>query len=466
MASGQTLQYTLGLRNQFSQTMAGAVQQTTRMDSAMNKLRSTASKVGGVIAGAFSIGTVVNFGKAVLESLKNYEYFTAAIRTMLGGDKLAAQALQFELVNLAKTTPFQLTEVQDASKQLLAYGFKAGDLVNTMKTLGDVSSGVGAPLTDIAYLYGTLKTSGRVMQVDLRQFAGRGIPIYESLAKVLGKTTKEINGLVHDGKIGFKDVENAFKLMTKEGGQFFNLMTEQSQTVGGKISNLGDVWDQLKVNIGRSQKGIIASTIDFFSETLNGFNDFMIKANSMEESFKKFGAKGNSFADRALATVGAGGGLGGGMTALDTYKFQLDKLNESDYSAKLKIFQLTKEMKRLDQERLSGKISPDNYLSKAALISGTLDEIRGKAKLSTMKEGTGLGKDTGAKSTESGSTSINSGTEVTGARPQNLTINVTKLVETLNINTTNIKEGIGQMTDGVKKALLELLNDANQTAFQ
>ncbi len=110
------------------------------------------------------------------------------------------------------------------------------------------------PLGDIAYLYGTLKTSGRVTLMDLRQFAGRGIPIYETLAKRLKTTTTEINNMVSAGKIGFKDVQGAFRDMTKEGGQFFNLMADQSKTVGGQLSNLGDSWEQLKVNISREKE--------------------------------------------------------------------------------------------------------------------------------------------------------------------------------------------------------------------
>ncbi len=250
-AQGSTLQYRLTLNNSnFNNKLRESAGNVGKLDSLFGKL-------GQRLAAAFSVGKIIEFGKAVIESLKNYEYFTAAIRTMLKGDADQARALQGQLVNLAKTTPFALTEVQDASKQLLAYGFKAGDLVQTMRDLGDVSSGVGAPLTDIAYLYGTLKTSGRVMQVDLRQFAGRGIPIYESLAKVLKVNQKEINAMVHDGKIGFKDVEKAFKSMTQEGGQFFNMMNQQSQTVGGRLSNLGDSWEQLKVNIGKSQTGYV-----------------------------------------------------------------------------------------------------------------------------------------------------------------------------------------------------------------
>ena len=46
--------------------------------------------------------------------------------------------------------------------------------------------------------------------VDIRQFAGRGIPIYEELAKVLGVTKDEVSNLVTEGKVGFAEVEKGF----------------------------------------------------------------------------------------------------------------------------------------------------------------------------------------------------------------------------------------------------------------
>jgi len=205
---------------------------------------------------------------------------------MLQGNEGATKALEDQLITLAKTTPFELTEVQTATKQLMAYGFKAGDVVETIRTLGDVSSGIGAPLGDIAYLYGTLKTSGRVTLMDLRQFAGRGVPIYEVLAKRLNTTTAAINGLASAGKIGFRDIEGAFKDMTSAGGQFFNLMDAQSKTVGGQLSNMADGWEQLKVKIGQSQTGILSTTISWVNDMLNSLNDGLDASNLMDTAFK------------------------------------------------------------------------------------------------------------------------------------------------------------------------------------
>jgi len=337
-----------------------------------------------------------------------------------------------------------------------------------MRTLGDVSSGIGAPLGDIAYLYGTLKTSGRVTLMDLRQFAGRGIPIYETLAKRLNTTTNGINKMVHDGKLGFKDIEGAFRDMTKEGGQFFNLMADQSKTVGGQISNLGDTWEQIKVNIGRSQEGIIAGTVSFAANMLSVIGNYMANAVRMEEQFLKTKTKGVSFTDRLMASVGAGSGLAGRMTGTDTFDMLQQKIvNSQDYSNTQKLGALRAEAKQLQQQIAERKISKEEGLQRASLLSGAIDQIQGLASIKNQKEGVStLGADGkslgGEKST---SKSLGTGTEVTGQRPQSLTINITKLVESLNVQTTNLTEGTSKIKELVSKALLEAVNDANLTAM-
>ena len=166
-----------------------------------------------------------------------------------------------ELVDIAAKTPFDLQGVASSAKQMIAYGSSAENVGDELVMLGNVAAGVGSQLSEIAYLYGTLRTQGRAYAVDIRQFAGRGIPIYEELAKVLGVTKDEVSGLVKEGKVGFKEVEQAFKNMTSESGIYYNLMQEQSKSLTGQLSNLGDAWDTMLNEIGKDTQGIASAGI-------------------------------------------------------------------------------------------------------------------------------------------------------------------------------------------------------------
>lgn len=224
---------------------------------ANEKMSVSLTKVLGVIGG---VTALKNFAKELVNVRGQFQQLEIAFSTMLKS-KEKADKLMSELVDIAAKTPFDLQGVASSAKQMIAYGSSAENVGDELVMLGNVAAGVGSQLSEIAYLYGTLRTQGRAYAVDIRQFAGRGIPIYEELAKVLGVTKDEVSGLVKEGKVGFKEVEQAFKNMTSESGIYYNLMQEQSKSLTGQLSNLGDAWDTMLNEIGKDTQGIASAGI-------------------------------------------------------------------------------------------------------------------------------------------------------------------------------------------------------------
>lgn len=224
---------------------------------ANEKMSVSLTKVLGVIGG---VTALKNFATELVNVRGQFQQLEIAFSTMLKS-KEKADKLMSELVDIAAKTPFDLQGVASSAKQMIAYGSSAENVGDELVMLGNVAAGVGSQLSEIAYLYGTLRTQGRAYAVDIRQFAGRGIPIYEELAKVLGVTKDEVSGLVKEGKVGFKEVEQAFKNMTSESGIYYNLMEEQSKSLTGQLSNLGDAWNSMLNEIGKNTQGIASSGI-------------------------------------------------------------------------------------------------------------------------------------------------------------------------------------------------------------
>ena len=166
-----------------------------------------------------------------------------------------------EAVQLAAKTPFDLQGVADGARQLLAYGFHANEVTDTLRKLGDVAAGLGLPLQRLTYLYGTTRVQGRLYARDMLQFTSSGIPVLQEMAKMYGKNTAEINKMVSAGKIGFEDVKKVIDQMTDAGGQFHNLMEAQSKTITGRISNIKDNITTMFNEIGKEQEGVINSAL-------------------------------------------------------------------------------------------------------------------------------------------------------------------------------------------------------------
>ena len=232
---------------------SNVVTDSDRMDMAMRRFSATLAKVGV----GFSLGSLV---QQIARTRGEFQQLEVAFTTLLQS-KEKADALMAQMVDLAAKTPFDLQGVADGARQLLAYGFAAEDITDTLTRLGNVAAGLGLPLERLTYLYGTTAVQGRLYARDMLQFTSSGIPMLQEMAKMYGVTTEEINAMVTAGKIGFEDVKKVIESMTNEGGQFYNLMENQSKTITGLISNLGDAIDTMFNDIGKSQEGVIASVL-------------------------------------------------------------------------------------------------------------------------------------------------------------------------------------------------------------
>ncbi|MEB3041266.1 tape measure protein [Capnocytophaga gingivalis] len=200
------------------------------------------------------------FIKQVVAVRSQFQQLEISFGTMLKS-KEKANALMSQMADLAAKTPFGLEEVSEGAKRLLAFQVPAEEVTETLRRMGDVAAGLGVPMGQLIHVYGQVKAQGKLMTNDLYQFMNAGIPIIAELSKVVGKSETEIKDMVSAGKIGFPEVQAVIKNMTNEGGLFFNLMAEQSKSLGGQISNLGDSFDQMLNDIGKASEGYISGAI-------------------------------------------------------------------------------------------------------------------------------------------------------------------------------------------------------------
>ena len=235
--------------------------------SLTDSLKRTAVEIGGLVA-------IKKFGSDVIEATGKMQQLQVALSTILQ-DKSKADQLIADIVKFAAKTPFNLDDVATGAKQLLAYGSSADNVVNELSMLGDVASGLQIPIGQLIYLYGTLRTQGRAMTVDIRQFAGRGIPIYEELAKVLGVSKDQVGELVKEGKVGFKEVEQTFKNMTSEGGKFANLMESSAGTWPQRLSNIENTLFQKMNEFGNKYKEVFEFGIGTAEDLVESLDDVL-----------------------------------------------------------------------------------------------------------------------------------------------------------------------------------------------
>lgn len=248
-------------------------------------------------AAAFSAGlSVKEIGQSIIKVRGEFQQLEVAFTTMLGS-KETADRLMSQMIETAATTPFDLQSVANGARQLIAYGTAADDVNETLVRLGNIAAGLSIPLNDLVYLYGTTMTQGRLYTEDLNQFTGRGIPMIRELSEVLGVAEDEVKGLVTEGRVGFPEVQKVIQNLTNEGGMFFNLMSEQSKTITGQISNIEDSFSQMFNEIGKQNEGII-------NEALSGISYLVENYESVGKAIVEMAASYGAYKAILIAITG------------------------------------------------------------------------------------------------------------------------------------------------------------------
>ena len=245
------------IKKQFEQMTNKAVEEGKKQANVWQTLLKGATAY-------FTLQGAQSFISQMVAVRSEFQQLEISFGTMLKS-KEKANALMAQMTELAAKTPFGLQEVSEGAKRLLAFQVPAQEVTDTLRRMGDVAAGLGVPMGQLIHVYGQVKAQGRLFANDLYQFMNAGIPIIAELSKVVGKSETEIKDMVSAGKIGFPEVQAVIKNMTNEGGLFFNLMAEQSKSLGGQISNLQDNFDQMLNEIGKASEGAVSGAISSVS---------------------------------------------------------------------------------------------------------------------------------------------------------------------------------------------------------
>ncbi len=207
----------------------------------LNKVKDGVSEVNKIakavaVAATATTAAVVGMGVKYNAEMEQYK---AGFSTMLGSAEKANKTIS-DLKEFAKKTPFEMTDLANASTTLLAFGEDSKNLMDDLKILGDISLGNSEKFKSLALVFGQVQSQGKLMGQDLLQMINSGFNPLQVLADKTGKSMSALKDEMSQGKISFEMVAEAMRAATSEGGQFYNAMETQSKTLTGQFSTLKD----------------------------------------------------------------------------------------------------------------------------------------------------------------------------------------------------------------------------------
>jgi tape measure domain-containing protein len=213
-----------------------------------------------------SVTDIVSIG---LDFNDTIEKSTIAFTTFTGSAEQAQKQIE-TLKKEALTNPFEFTDLLRASQNLTAMGFKAEETVPLIRILTDQVSALGgsaADLQGLAEVFGKIRSEGALAGMEMRQLAIRGIPAYEMLAKVAGKSVQEIKKLSEAGQINPDSAVTIIlaEMQKKTGG----LSEKLAGTLTGKLSNMHDALAQTAGKLTSGPDGLYQGYKDTIDVGLN-----------------------------------------------------------------------------------------------------------------------------------------------------------------------------------------------------
>lgn len=214
----------------------------------VEKFENVAGKVADSVGVAFSamtklvaaagtaIGAAVGMG---IEYNSQMEDYTTNFMVMLGSAEAAAEKVE-ELKRMAAYTPFEMSDLADATQQLLAMGVASEETGKYLQQLGDISLGDSQKLQSLIAAFGKMNSSQKVTLEYLNIMIEQGFNPLALIAEETGETMEELYDRVSEGGVAFEEVTAAIAKATAEGGQFYKGMEMASQTVSGMTSTLTD----------------------------------------------------------------------------------------------------------------------------------------------------------------------------------------------------------------------------------
>lgn len=242
----------------------------TKSSGDLGRVLKDAAKVAAVGFGSLTAA----LGLAVKEAAK-FETITTQFQTLTGSAQLATKVVK-DLQEFTARTPFQFESVSKAGQQLLAFGFSVDQMNEKLQQIGDVSSASGKDISELSQIYGQIAAQGKLTGERLNQLLEAAVPIGPALAKTLGIAESSVRTFVSEGRVGFKEFEQAFASLSKEGGFAFEGMIKQSTTLSGLMSTVGDNVSLLASDVGQQ----LLPTMKEMATQFLGFVDSLRKSNT------------------------------------------------------------------------------------------------------------------------------------------------------------------------------------------
>ena len=230
-----------------------------------------ASKAGTALTVGLT-APLTALGVAGVKYNAQMEDFEANLTTLLGNADDAKDMLA-DLKEMANTTPFETTDLLDATQTMLGFGLEAKKTKGYLQTLGDISMGNAEKLKSLTRAFSQIGAAGKATMEDINQMIDAGFNPLQIMSEKTGKSMGELRDEVSKGEISFEDIAEAMEDATSEGGRYYKSMEKASKTMNGKMSSALDALNTALGDLTESLLPLATKAIEKITDWANAFTE-------------------------------------------------------------------------------------------------------------------------------------------------------------------------------------------------
>lgn len=245
-----TLQFIITAQNNAKQAFNEAKNQLKDFEKETKDVSDTIKKM---TAGFAVVGAAVGaFGVSSIKAAADIETQKIGFQTLLGSMEEADEAIKM-IQRDAASTPFEFAGLVEANKALTLV---TKDAIQSEQVLLDVGKALAAggkgqaELDRIIMNLQQIGNTGKITEMDIRQFGYAGVNILELLANYYGTTKEAAGEMVKDSENAFDDLAAAFAMAGGEGGKYADAFSNAGGSLNQTWSNLQDAWNIFLANEG------------------------------------------------------------------------------------------------------------------------------------------------------------------------------------------------------------------------
>ncbi len=233
MDTGQADRAVRGFNNTLSGAERNAVRAAGSMRSGFDGLTSSIVKLASTLG-------VLKAAQAGLNIAMSFERSRIGLEAFLGSAE-RAKALFADIQKMALKSPFEMKDLLEGTNRLLAFNFKAQEIVPTLDAVSSAMGALGGDrgkVNDLINALGQIRAATKLTGEEMRQLRNAGIPAMDILTQAFGKSAEEIDKFIRKGLVpGDLAIRALVDGMNERFGKFNDAV---SKTASVALSNFMD----------------------------------------------------------------------------------------------------------------------------------------------------------------------------------------------------------------------------------